>query len=233
MTEPQRRGASARAADPQPTPLPWMPDFLAALGATGNVRHSARMAGISPTTAYDARKIHPGFAKAWQDAIAEKEYGLPGFRRQAPLPAPETAAPTGRPRRWHGPFLEALAETSSVIAAAALAGTTPRNAYRLRRTDPRFAAKWLAALHEGYDHLEMELLGYLRNPASAPRMDVTAALKLLAAHRATVERRRALDEEEDELAVRESLDAFLEGMRQRRLANEAILIDAGPGDVAR
>lgn len=246
MTEPEQGpGASARVADPEqepdasadtaapePTPLPWMPKFIAVLGETGNVRHSARMAGISQTTAYTGRKNHSGFADAWDDAITGKEYGRPGFRRQAPLPPAAAPTATGRTGRWRSPFLEALAETSSVIAAAALAGVTPQNAYHLRRTDPKFAAKWLAALHEGYDNLEMELLGYLRDPSPRRKMDVAGALRLLAAHRATVERRRALEEEEDEQAVRESLDAFLEGLRQRRLANQAILIEADSADVA-
>jgi hypothetical protein len=62
-------------------------------------------------------------------------------------------------------------------------------------------------------------------------MDVPPAIRLLAAHRATVERERALLDEEDEQAVRDSIDAFLEGMRQRRLANEAILLETVPADV--
>ena len=78
----------------------------------------------------------------------------------------------------------------------------------------------------------MELLGYLRAPQPGRKMDVAAALRLLGAHRETVERRRALAEDEDEQAVLDSIDAFLEDMRQRRLANEAILIEAESGDGA-
>jgi hypothetical protein len=88
-------------------------------------------------------------------------------------------------------------------------------------------------LREGYDNLEIELLGYLRNPDPARKMDVAAAVRLLAAHRAAVERERALEGEEDEQAVLDSIDAFLEGMRERRIANEAaLLIEAKPTDVA-
>jgi hypothetical protein len=61
-------------------------------------------------------------------------------------------------------------------------------------------------------------------------MDVPSALRLLAAHRATVERERALREDDDEQAVLDSIDSFLEDMRQRRLANTAIL--AGTGKAA-
>jgi len=239
MTDPEQGpGASSCPAEPLPLPepsrppLPWMPDFLARLSETGNVRHSARLAGISQTTAYNGRDSHPDFAAAWQDAIEGKEYGQAGFLLQAPLASPAPPVPDTPPPDWREGFLEALAETSSVIAAAAAAQVVRQDAYRLRRTDPEFAAGWLAALHEGYDHLEMELLGYLRNPTGRRKMDVAAALRLLAAHRATVERRRALDEEEDEQAIRESIDAFLEGLRQRRLANEAILIETQADDVA-
>lgn len=233
MTEPElRRGASACAADPEPTPLRWKDDFLAALAETGNIRHSARIAGISQTTAYDARKAHPEFAAEWKAAIDGKEYGRPGFQLQAPLLSPEAPVPETPPQGWRECFLEALAETSSVIAAAALARVAAQSAYRLRRTDPEFAAQWLAALHEGYDHLEMELLGYLRGTAPRRKMDVLAALRLLAAHRETVERRRALDEEEDEEAVLESIDRFIDEMRVRRAANNAILIETEQADGA-
>ena len=233
MTEPEQEpGASARAADCDTLPLPWMPDFLAALGETGNVRHSARLAGISQTTAYDARKAAPGFAAAWKAAIDGKEYGRAGFQLQAPLVAPAAPVPATPPPDWCVCFLAALAETSSVIAAAALARVTPQNAYHRRRTDPEFAAQWLAALHEGYDHLEMELVGYLRGHAPRRKMDVAGALRLLAAHRETVERRRALIEEEDEQAVLDSIDRFIDDMRLRRAANDAIVIEMRADDGA-
>ena len=93
--------------------------------------------------------------------------------------------------------------------------------------DAGFAAKWLAALREGYDNLEIELLGYLRDPAPGRKMDVTAALRLLAAHRETVERQRALTEEDDEDGLLDSLDRFIDDMCVRREANAAILIDGG------
>ncbi len=84
MTEPQRRGASARAADTQPLPLPWMADFLAALRTSGNVRHSCRIAGIAATTAYGARENHPEFADAWRAAVLNKakDHLPPGFFRK-------------------------------------------------------------------------------------------------------------------------------------------------------
>jgi hypothetical protein len=133
-------------------------------------------------------------------------------------------------KHWRTFFVQELAKTSHIGASAAAAGVSLSRVYKTRREDPAFAGQWRAALLEGYDHLEMELLGHLRDPRPERKMDVPSALRLLAAHRATVERERALREDDDEQAVLESIDSFLEDMRQRRLANTAIL--AGTGKAA-
>ena len=65
----------------------------------------------------------------------------------------------------------------------------------------------------------------MRDPQPKRKMDVAAALRLLAAHRQTVERQRSLAAEQDEDAVLESIDRFIEDMRQRRFANDAILVE--------
>jgi hypothetical protein len=136
------------------------------------------------------------------------------------------------PNNWRTYFLQALAETSNIALSAQRAGIAPSRAYKARREDPEFAGKWREALLEGYDLLEMEVLGWLRTPDPSRKVDVAAAIRLLGAHRETVERHRALEEEENEQAVRESIDAFLEGLRQRRLAKEASLIETQAPDVA-
>ena len=200
--------------------LRWVPAFLAALADGKSVRKAAEAVGITSSTAYWLRNRNERFACEWQDACAAGK-GAPKPGKSAP-----------RSTHWRKAFLEALAETSNVTASADRVNVPTRTVYKLRREDADFAARWLAALHEGYDNLEMELLGYLRAPQPERKMDVAAALRLLAAHRETVERRRALAEDEDEQAVLDSIDAFLEDMRQRRLANEAILIEAESGDGA-
>jgi hypothetical protein len=207
-------------------PLAWVPAFLAELTETGVVERAARKAGIARSTAYGARRHHPQFAQSWDVACAPTDRRR---REIAPLSAPQPIPPEPvKPpsRRWPIRFFEALAETSNVSASAALANVTPRVVYKRRREDAEFASRWLAALHEGYDNLEMELLGYLREPRGKPKMDVAAALRLLAAHRETVARYRALQDEEDEQTVLDSIDAFIEDIRQRRAANAAILIEA-------
>lgn len=202
----------------------WVARFLAQLAATGRVKQSARAAGITSSTAYFRRNTNRQFAAAWQAAL--------GSNRPAAAAVEVAEAPPGRTVGWRVRFLEALAETSNVKASAIRANVPIRTVYKTRREDAEFAAKWLVALQEGYDHLEMELLGYLRNPQPGQKMDTAAALRLLAAHRDTVERRRALTDEEDKQATLESIDRFIEDMRQRRAANTAILIEAQADDGA-
>jgi hypothetical protein len=146
---------------------------------------------------------------------------------------PHTAAtddPDGRQRpfaRWSRLFLAELAASSNVTAAAKKAGVCTSTVYEARRGDPAFAREWLRALCEGYDHLEMELLHRLRTgevkPASGAKRGVRAydnatAFRLLAAHRDSAARHRALDSSEEAEAIVLSINAKLEAMRRRLLS---------------
>ena len=163
-----------------------------------------------------------------------------------PSPQMNSASPSKRKRalrNWRKAFLTALAKTSNVTAAAQQACISPSWVYRLRREDPDFAAEWLRALCEGYDHLEMELLCRLRagesrdgknvgakndrakNDGVGAKYDNAAAIRLLALHRANAERGRALRENDDEQAVLDSIDAMIRDMRERAAANAAILAE--------
>lgn len=122
-------------------------------------------------------------------------------------------------KHWRTYFLQSLAETSNVTAAAAAAGVCPSRAYKARREHAGFLAAWRAALVEGYEHLEMEALGYLRCLDPDRKMDVGAALRLLAAHKDTVARERARENDRDEQDVIDSIDAMLDEMRGRRSAH--------------
>jgi transcriptional antiterminator Rof (Rho-off) len=105
-------------------------------------------------------------------------------------------------------------------------GVSTRVVYDTRRHDAEFARAWRASLCEGYDALEMALLYRLRvgelKPATgakrATRSDNATALRLLAAHRETVARERAIREEEDADAILASINMKLEKMRERWLA---------------
>lgn len=95
-------------------------------------------------------------------------------------------------------FLEALAGSCNVTAAAAASGFTPSTAYKLRQADPAFAAAWQEALEIGYARLEMalleraiqtiEILGDDAPDAPPPvgAMTVAQAMDLMNKHRASV-----------------------------------------------
>lgn len=123
-------------------------------------------------------------------------------------------------RHWRAVFLGALADTSNIAAAARLAGVTPSHAYKVRRLEPDFARQWLAALCEGYDNLELELLQRLRSGSlkddDGRKFDNAVAFRLLLAHRESAARQRAIAGNEDVVRVRESITK-LETMRRRAL----------------
>lgn len=126
-------------------------------------------------------------------------------------------------RHWRGYFLEALAACSNVTAAAEAAGIDPSRAYKVRRKDPGFARQWSEALCEGYENLELEMLQRMRDgeEREGPRFDNAAALRLLALHRESVARERALRDSADTEAIRASIDARLDEVRERVLARRA------------
>jgi hypothetical protein len=147
----------------------------------------------------------------------------------AKSPKTGSRAQTGAPRfpEWSKLFLAELAATSNVTASAKKAGIGTGTAYEARRTKPEFNRAWQQALCEGYDHLEMELLARLRGgevkPAPGAKRGVRAfdnatAFRLLAAHRDSAARQRAVRNHEDAEAIILSINAKLEQMRQRRLA---------------
>lgn len=128
--------------------------------------------------------------------------------------------------QWSKAFLSELAATSNVSAAARKANISTTTAYDARRANPEFNRKWLAALCEGYDHLEMELLHRLRTgevkpPAGAKRgsraFDNATAFRLLAAHRESAARQRAINHNQDSARILVSINTKLDKMRERKL----------------
>ncbi len=128
--------------------------------------------------------------------------------------------------RWREVFLEKLAETSNVTASALWANVTTNQVYASRRGEPEFARKWMAALCEGYDNLEMDLLRRLRTGDSKDeagnKFEYGAALRLLSAHRDSAARERAIHANEDADAIIAEIDAQLDQMRDRAKAAERI-----------
>ncbi len=134
--------------------------------------------------------------------------------------------------KWSKAFLSELAATSNVTASAKKAGISTTTAYDARRAHAEFNREWQRALTEGYDHLEMELLHRLRTgevkPAGGARrgvrsFDNATAFRLLAAHRDSAARQRAIRSNQDAEAIVLSINAKLERMRQRMLAAPAVI----------
>lgn len=122
-------------------------------------------------------------------------------------------------RHWRNRFLERLAETSSVAAAAAHAGVSVARACRTRREEPDFARQWLGALAEGYLHLEMEVLRRLRQgdfkASETERYDFANAIRLLVAHRDMAAGPQSRIREVSAAEVRASIDRKIEDIRRR------------------
>ena len=122
---------------------------------------------------------------------------------------------------WRKVFAVALAETSNVSRSCETAGVSASTVYALRRKNPEFARRWMIALCEGYDHLEMDLLSRLRSGEARDdgrKYEYGTAFRLLAAHRESAARERAMRDNEDADAILASIDAKLDAMRERAQA---------------
>ena len=122
--------------------------------------------------------------------------------------------------KWRTLFLDALAETSNVSRAAEIAGVSPSRAYKVRREEEPFARQWHAAVIEGYEHLELELLARLRSGEGkdGPKHDNGSALRLLALHKDTMAQEHARRRNLDLVSARALIEQKLEELRQRVLA---------------
>jgi hypothetical protein len=137
-------------------------------------------------------------------------------------------------------FLTTLGETSNVQVAAAAAGISEAVVHRARSEDPQFAADWQAALDDGYDRLELELLYRLRSgrveeqddTGAKRKYDIATGFRILSAHR----QRQQADGtgaagQASEAAVIAAIDARLDELRQRRRDEQAALPAPTPPQV--
>lgn len=199
----------------------WVEPFLAALRDGHSVAAATRMAKTSSSSPYDRRKHDAAFRAAWE-AIGPQDARFRAHR------APRRSRGTARLDR----FLEELAATSNVAAAAAKTGVNPSAIYKLRRSDPAFARRWYAALAEGYDNLEMELLGRLRAGDGGdavqdkPKFDTAAALRCLAAHRESVAREKGRRTLADEVTTIEAINAKIDQLRRNGEAGAKAMLAA-------
>ncbi len=121
--------------------------------------------------------------------------------------------------RWRDRFLEALAQSSNVTKSAEAAGIDTSSAYRARTSEPEFARRWMDALWEGYEHLEMEVLRRLREGKlqtdDGDKYDFAAAIRLLSAHRENAAKAQAARRNVSATEIRASIDRKVEEIRQR------------------
>lgn len=141
------------------------------------------------------------------------------------------------PNNWPDIFINNLAETSNVKAAADAASVSQTLVYKKRRIDTDFARRWYEALAEGYDRLEMDLLERLRTgriedvdtAGNKRKFDIGTAFRCIAAHRDSVAREKgrktlatevatmkAINEKIDALHAKEQRAAELERQRAGR-----------------
>jgi len=161
--------------------------------------------------------------------MAKQSLAAPKVRAAKKIASTNSPKP-GAKQNWVKPFLAALADTSNVAAAARAARIDPSTAYHRRRTNAGFNREWQIALCEGYDNLEMELLHRLRTgeikPAAGAKravrsFDNATAFRLLAAHRESAVRERAVRHSVSAAEIRDSIDRKVEELRQRVLAAKA------------
>lgn len=179
--------------------LSWEATFLDALAKSKIIKRSAHVAGITTGAVYGLRARNDAFAQECARLLQCDDGSLRA-------PAHE---------HWKRVFLETLAETSNVSASASRAEVTVNEVYKARRDNSEFAAQWQSALFEGYANLEMEVLGYLRNPKPERKMDVANALRLLAAHKESIAREGAVRANVSAAQVRASIERKVAALRKQ------------------
>ncbi len=145
--------------------------------------------------------------------------------------APVKKRARGAPKNWRDTFIARLGETSNITTAAEAAGISLSHVYKTRREDPGFARRWYAALAEGYDNLEMELLNRLRSDGTgddAPKakFDMAVALRCLAVHRESVARERGRRTLAAEVTTIAAINARIDEMRLKQQRNQGAIAKA-------
>jgi hypothetical protein len=184
----------------QATPL-WRAPFLRALKATGNVRASAREAGVDHGTPYNHRLKDKGFAGQWERALAKRK-GTPSpasgrgsegddlvLRHSKRSGAQLVKAGEGRwSAKAERAFLASLGETGCIRRAARAAGFSTTAIHNRLNNYPGFAEAAQAAIRQAKADLESMVLSAgiaTFDPAAAdgddtrPRVTVAEAIAFL------------------------------------------------------
>lgn len=197
----------------------WIPQFLETLATTQSIDEAVDATSVSRRSIFLQRQRNQRFADAWKTALHNADPGTSAAE-----------LPSSKDGKWQRQFLELLAETSNIRSSARAANVPLSTVYDKRMRSRDFAAKWNQALYEGYTNLEMEVLGYLRDPDPGYKMDVANALRLLTAHRETVAREKARRSKRDKASVLASLNAKIDKMRERKAAADLLLAEVKPDE---
>jgi hypothetical protein len=177
--------------------------FLRHLRRGRTVKAAAAAVGFSAANAYLLRRTRADFAAQWQAALAARRppaapatmlrYAPDGQKAGAPARCKRVRCLTQWSQEVEELFFDVLAATCNVRRACAEAGVAHTSVYRRRRLRPDFAAKWQAAVEQGYARLEVEFLRACAESVqgcefAADRMigpvGADTVLKLLGLHRA-------------------------------------------------
>ncbi len=130
--------------------------FLLALRLTGQAKKAAAEIGRSANGAYTRRARDPGFARAWDAAVAEQQAEWIAAHRErrgngldeagGGRLTPWRERKGGWDKRKRGLFLRTLRRTKRVDQACAAAGMSKSAAHYLRGQSGRFSAAWEKAL---------------------------------------------------------------------------------------
>ena len=221
----------------------WRAAFLRALAESANVTLAASEAGANRSRLYAERRRDPAFAGAWDQAVSGARLRLQAAGQAFPGAGPgRTKKRQGLEElvRWRsrvGPqlsrarpgmltaasaaaFLAALRDCCNVRLSCAAAKVRPGTVYRQRRICPDFAAAWAEALADGYDRVEMAMVGaaaaVLEGDAESGElagMTAATALGLLNFHRRAMNEREAAPPEPSIEEVRAEIVQRLAAMQ--------------------
>jgi hypothetical protein len=156
-------------------PPRWRRAFLRALAVTANVTLSAQRAKIDKSTAYQARKASPLFARLWDRAMADGRSAIAAGhvtqdaadigRRPLSIRSSKTGktcvVATGE-GRWNEEvealFFARLAATGNVKEAARSIGMSTTALYNRRKLWPAFDTRWTEVVALATERLAVQLL---------------------------------------------------------------------------
>jgi hypothetical protein len=143
-----------------------MAAIIAGLKVSGIVKTSCDEAGVRPPLAQRWRGKYPRFGEEWREAMAHYETARLSALTRSTKPARSVRWTPARIER----FIDVMATTGNVTAAAQAANVSRNAVYSLRRRDAAFRAAWASAVDQGYAQVEIGMIDEAINGV-APRAE--------------------------------------------------------------